>query len=106
MVRLHKNNIFSLVTLLYLYIPIVIFLLTWLKPLIGIPCVLISCLIIVAGSSFLKEEAISWKKLWGFLTISIVVIVAWSLLSGLGGFFQQSYDWQKHNVLLNDFGRL
>ena len=103
MVKLHKNNIFSLVTLLYLYIPIVIFFLTWLKPLIGIPCVLISCLIIVAGSSFLKEEAISWKKLWGFLTISIVVIVAWSLLSGLGGFFQQSYDWQKHNVLLNDF---
>lgn len=102
MEKLHKINSLSFITLLYLYIPIIVFFLTWLKPLIGIPCALVSCWIAIK-CPFSKEKPINLEKIWLFLALSVCVIAAWALLSGLGGFFQQSGDWQKHNVLLNDF---
>lgn len=102
MEKLHKVNILSLITLLYLYVPIIVFFLFWLKPLVGIPCALISCWISIR-CSFSKKKSIKLRKIWLFLLLAVCIIVVWALLSGLGGFFQQSYDWQKHNVLLNDF---
>ena len=98
-----KINIFNLSILGYLYLPIVLFLITWLNPIIGLPLVLVICYIVLRYSFQKSEMNISLKKDWLFLLVALLIIVLWALLSGLGGFFLQSYDWQKHNVLLNDF---
>ncbi|MCC4359387.1 hypothetical protein [Limosilactobacillus reuteri] len=98
-----KINIFNLSILGYLYLPIVLFLITWLNPIIGLPLVLVICYIVLRYSFQKSKMNISLKKDWLFLLVALLIIVLWALLSGLGGFFLQSYDWQKHNVLLNDF---
>lgn len=57
---------------------------------------------------FLKKTAnngprIDWRKstiAWAI--IAFIVILVWCYFSGLGGFTMQTYDWQKHNVLLRD----
>lgn len=99
----HRNYLDSM-SLLYLYLPIIIFTISWLKPIIGFPAAAI-CIYLIWKCLSLEEKVlkISWKKQWPFLIVTLCIIIIWALLSGLGGYFQQSYDWQKHNVLLNDF---
>lgn len=98
-----RKNYFDLSILIYLYLPVIIFGLTWLKLPFGI--------ILLIGSSYLfvtilnNEDSsnINWKRMLIPILIITMVLLIWCLLSGLGGYFLQSYDWQKHNVLLNDF---
>lgn len=100
---MRKLNTFDLITWLYLYLPIIIFGVSWLNPLLGWPLTLVIVYMIWRGSFQPTTLPINWKKNWPYLLIALGGIICWALLSGLGGHFLQSYDWQKHNVLLNDF---
>lgn len=98
-----RANIFNFVVLLYLYLPIAMFSLTWLNPWIGILATIVMCYLIWYGSLSKDNFNITWRRVWPFLLISMAILLVWALLSGLGGFFAQSYDWQKHNLLLKGF---
>lgn len=97
-----KVNLLDFFSLIYLYLPVVIFFISWINPLIGIPAAVVCCYLVYQCSQRQAYRKIQWDKIWPFLIVALVVIILWELLSGLGGFFQQSYDWQKHNVLMGD----
>lgn len=89
---------------LYLYIPILIFLCGWIKLYFAIPAAILVILVIykVSGDSAQdKFELFTHKGLFILLGCAIFLL-AWCVLSGLGGFVSQSSDWGKHNVLLED----
>lgn len=101
---MENQNQLNPIYLLYLYLPIIVFTVSWLNPIVGFPAAVIAVYLIWICSSWKgKGFRTLLKKQWPFLTVTLLIIVGWTLLSGLGGYFQQSYDWQKHNVLLNDF---
>lgn len=97
-----RINTFNLITLGYLYLPIIIFLLTWINPVLGYPEAIVVCYLIWQFSANHDNTKINFKRIWIALLVSLAILLSWALLSGLGGFFLQSFDWQKHNVLLND----
>ena len=101
--RTNKGDWLDLISLSYLYLPIAVFALTWFKAYIGIPFILL-CLVImfryVSGQN--KETVINKNNILWFI-ISMIILFAWCVFSGLGGFAQQTDDWQKHNVLLKTF---
>lgn len=102
--KMKNENHLNLIYLLYLYLPILIFAVSWLNPIVGLPAAIISVYLIWRCSSWKKNGISSlFKRHWPFLIVTLCIVISWALLSGLGGYFQQSYDWQKHNVLLNDF---
>lgn len=99
---MQKKNLFNLITLGYLYLPVIVFMLTWLNPFLGYPEAIIICYLVWRFSYNRDNTKISFRRIWFALIIAIVILFSWALLSGLGGFFLQSFDWQKHNVLIND----
>lgn len=97
-----KINIFNLITLGYLYLPIIIFLLAWINPVLGYPEAIVACYLIWQCSANHDSTKLNFKRIWIAFLVTLAILLSWALLSGLGGFFLQSFDWQKHNVLLND----
>lgn len=98
-----KFSSFDLVALLYLYIPVGVFLVGWLNPVIGWPVAIVSAYLVWRGACHPDDFRILWQRVWLFLLVAIVGLTMWALLSGFGGYFGQAYDWQKHNVLLKGF---
>ena len=91
----------------YLFIPIIVFMLSWIKLWIAIPVVILTlaalCKVLfdkgsAEGSSRIKISS-------SFVICSVICIVLILLLSfflGLGGFTEQPYDATKHNFILKD----
>lgn len=98
-----KVNVFDCCALLYLYIPIIVFSLTWLNLLVGIPVAIICSYFVWTSAVQSVLFKVKWRRIWPYFVVTVGVIICWALLSGLGGFFAQSYDWQKHNLLLKGF---
>ena len=107
-----KFVIFSAIT--YLYIPIVIFLIGWIKVWIAVPVILITAGAIAAWAFFGEKSnsiAVSEDKakmipeaVCALITLALCVL--WCMASGLGGFVAQTPDWYKHNILLSDLIKL
>ena len=96
-------DILGLLVLSYLYIPVIIFCITWLKPFIAV----IACLgaaggvgLYLAGSKGIPGGL--KKQEWIFAAASLLIILLWCALSGFGGYVLQSGDFPKHNVILRD----
>ena len=91
-----------LLGLAWLYMPIALFLIFWIRWFIAIPVLILSIIAIVL---FFRKHKIApvkiTKKFAIFAVISLVIITAWCAVCGVGGFFEQAYDWKKHNVLLS-----
>lgn len=98
-----KSNYFDLSILIYLYLPIIIFGFTWLKLPFGIILLVSTTYLLIKILNNEDSLKINLKEMLVPILIVIVILLSWCVLSGLGGYFLQSYDWQKHNVLLNDF---
>ena len=101
--RTNKGDWLDLISLSYLYLPIAVFSLTWFKAYIGIPFILLCLVIIFRYVSGQNKETVINKNNILWLIISMIILFAWCVFSGLGGFAQQTDDWQKHNVLLKTF---
>lgn len=93
-----------LITLCYLFLitPIIIFLFGWLKPLIAV----VSTVILVFGAyqtikNFTYIESRHYIN-FRFVVITIFVISIWVILSGIGGFGSQNYDFHSRNAIFRD----
>ncbi len=108
----------------YLYIPVVIFFLTWMKWYIALP----ACFAIIypmarlfcggkiegaIGSAEVKPDISDAKTpvnigdkrgrlYWALVFLVFILCLCWCCLSGIGGFVLQSGDFPKHNVILKD----
>jgi hypothetical protein len=91
--------------LVYLVSPALVFLTTWIRPAIGFP----AAFIVAAGlirlvrspEMFTPRPPLSRKIFWLVLALALV----WTLSGGVGGFFPQSTDYIKHNLLFHDLIR-
>lgn len=88
-------------TILYLGLPVVLFLAGWLRPSLAIP--------LAAGTTWAMvtivrqwpqgtRPGISRRHL--FTLVAAALVLAW--LTGAGGFGYQTTDWWKHNAILHD----
>lgn len=90
------------ISYLYLLIPIIIFMLGWLKIQYGI----LFTVIMLVGFYFLLKQRynqkiyISMSKKTFFLLV--LIIMFWVFLSGIGGYFYQRWDWHGRNAVLHD----
>ena len=88
------------ITIIYLIIPMVIFLIGWLNPLVA----LVSCtvLLIVVFQVFkgLLNRKLEIKK--SQLIFMFLIAVVWCILAGIGGLYYQSTDWHMRNAIFRD----
>lgn len=90
--------------LIYLYIPICLFLWTWTRPLVAVPAIAVSLFTVYrlfnrfAEANTERDVQITP----GMLLFSIVFLFAVALICGWGDFMSQAGDWPKHNALLQD----
>jgi len=99
-----SNRFLKSFTYIYLLLPILIFIIGWVKPLIAIVPVVFGILIIrkmIKNSNQELEatEKIILKKDLYILFGLITLICVWG---GLGGFFYQSSDWNYRNAIFRD----
>ena len=96
------RDYFTAIAVTYLAVPSFIFLLTWIRPGIGIPMTLVVAATYIL---FLRhcESPIPRPKLgagtWVFL---LATAFAWTLFAGIGGFVLQGDDYEKHNLAYHD----
>ena len=91
----------------YLFIPIIVFMLSWIKIWIAIPVVALTlfglCKVLFDKGS--SEGNVKIKISSSFIIYSVICFALILLLSyflGLGGFTEQPYDATKHNFILKD----
>ena len=96
-----NSRLLLILSFCYLYIPLLIFFLTWTKLFIGIPCIL-ACLygVLMLIKDSDKEDELEIG------IIPLCFIAAFLLITGFvagwGGWMPQSGDWAKHNAVLYD----
>ena len=98
MIKIHLNKVRATAILL-LAIPVFIFFLFWLRPLIG---VLASALLAVAVVLSLKSEDKVIEVKASTLVALGIIIALWVFLAGQGRFFTQSPDHLIRNAILRD----
>ena len=85
---------------LYLALPVIVFMLTWIRPSIGIPAALL-----VIGALFLsvrKVEISSVNISRRTIIITIAIAFVWCFFAGQGGFWYQSGDHAYRNAIFRD----
>lgn len=88
---------------LYIVVPIVIFLFGWTKWYIAIPAVAVMVYLSWQVINSVEEVSlVSIKKNGQFWLISFGVIVLWMLFSGIGGFAYQTGDFAGRNPMYRD----
>ncbi|HEV2691671.1 MAG TPA: hypothetical protein VG347_02125 [Verrucomicrobiae bacterium] len=99
--RSRPDALFALMVA-YLAVPSLIFLLTWVRPLIGIPAALIVlaafCRLMLQVKAAASRPPLSRNLLFAIIALAGV----WTLIIGVGGIFPQSNDYLKHNLLFHD----
>ena len=87
---------------LYLYLPILLFYLLWIRPLLSVPALvmIILALVLCFQKGERQKAEVENKKGMASFILCIVILMAWCLLSGMGGYCHQSLDWEKHNFIL------
>ena len=93
----------KLAAFLYLYLPVIIFCVTWFQWFISVPIctvMLFSLALFLLRSKTEPCKLTVWEWICGGLVL--LIVFAWCYASGLGGFVLQSGDFPKHNVILRD----
>ncbi len=105
-----KNKIFDsncfteIISLLYIYIPCLLFLLTWIHIWISIPILILFVISIIrfkqnTNSNTQIELSMSF---YICLFIAFFALGVWCIASGIGGYVSQASDFVKHNLILKD----
>lgn len=89
--------------LLYLYLPLLLFLWGWTAVWVSIPVTIATgCALFFCYGKMTKNEddkiAISWKE----IAVVFVIFLLFRVFCGDGDLFLQDYDWNKHHAILFD----
>lgn len=97
-----RRDLFFPLALAYLVLPNLIFLTTWLRPVIGIPVAVIVTL--GAGRLIWRSRDLVFRPRLSRQAFYFVLALAffWTVIGGVGGVVPQSPDYYKHNLLVND----
>lgn len=90
--------------LLYCYIPTILFLIGWVRWYYSIPIsigLLFLIITLCKRTSVKEKKTIGWIPFFGGGLVLFMVC----LYLGYGNFFSQTFDWQKHNSVLQDLVR-
>lgn len=95
------------ISLMYMYLPIVLFLLLWLNPVLGILLSVLTAAAMAAGYRSITKEMDESKTAVKITKVHVLIIFAFFMGVGIfcgGGnpFFYQDHDWSKHTAILND----
>ena len=100
-----NKKIILLLTIAYIYVPVFIFLLGYIKWYFAIPTiVIIFYFLFKMYYAYQKEN----KNLYrvpitiGMILLLCLFIAIFCILLGIGGWYQQAGDWYKHNAILRD----
>lgn len=91
-------------TILYIYLPICIFLIGFTKLYVAIPTIIV---IIYFGYKMYKDYYTNIKenkfviRAW-VIIVSLVLTISFTLIMGYGNLFEQPGDWLKHNAVIQD----
>ena len=91
----------KLISYLYLIIPIIIFVIGWVKLIFSIPitiCLIIILKLLYNQNKHNNENIMGLKKI---IPIFIIVLLI-CITSGHGGLFYQSSDWNARNAIFRD----
>ena len=98
---MNKNKL-TIVSYLYLIIPIIVFCIGWLKPIVSIPATITLTIIIVLKIVEVKREKtenfISKKAL--LIIFGLIIFIC--ITAGQGNLFYQSSDWHWRNAVYRD----
>ena len=96
-------NIKILKNLSYMYIilPVVVFMLGWCKPILSIPITiaLVCTFLLIYKQHKDENETFISKK---YIMIIFILVTIICILSGHGGLFYQSGDWDARNAIFRD----
>ena len=102
--KLDLNCLTEIISLLYIYIPCILFFFSWIHIWISIP---ISMFFIIAIIKF--EHSVNSNtqielsmSFFMCLIIAFFAVGIWCITSGIGGYVSQSSDFVKHNLILKD----
>lgn len=95
------------ISLSYMYLPIFLFLLLWLNPLLGVPLSILGFLAIWKGYSAITKNIDERSDAIKITPLHVLIIFFFFMGVGIfcgGGnpFFYQDHDWSKHTAILND----
>ena len=100
MLQIKKSTIQNL-CLLYLVLPVALFLMFWCRVLVAVPALLL--LIILFLYSYNKEKSSTLFQLsYKYLFLIIVVLLIWCVLGGQGNLYYQSSDWGARNDIFRN----
>ncbi len=103
---IERCDAFICLVLAYLVLPNLIFLLTWVRPWIGVP----AAVAVLVSAVFLGWRSRGWEPRQGLdrrnLIFVLAVAFSWTLLAGAGGFVPQSHDYIAHNLRFHDLVHL
>ncbi|MBR2525412.1 hypothetical protein IKE67_02990 [bacterium] len=93
-------KILDKITIIYLILPMIIFLVGWLNPIYAlISCAALIYVVSQVFKSLLKRKLeITKVQLISLVTIALV----WCILAGIGGLYYQSPDWHIRNAVFRD----
>lgn len=97
-----RRDAFAALALVYLLLPSLVFLLTWIQPGIGVPVAIVTAL---SCLWFLRRNfrCEARRGLSGTDWFCILVLAgAWTWLAGIGGWAPQVSDYEKHNLVFHD----
>ena len=91
----------------YMYLPIILFLLTWLSPLYSIVMVTLCTVAIYFGYCSItdgleKNSILSETNFYSVILVCGFFVAVGVFFGGGLAFFPQDYDWSKHSAILND----
>lgn len=89
---------------LYLYLPLVLFLLGWVSPVISVPILLISMTAIYYALKNVWNDNKNIKISVSIPEIGAVymLFILFFVFVGQGDLFPQDFDWHKHHAIYND----
>jgi len=90
-------------TVLYLLAPVLLFLYGWVRPLVATPLMVL----LIAGTGMhlarsgrqAPRDGADGFPSWFAITLGFIPLLFVLLVSGIGGFGPQTWDWAKHNAL-------
>ena len=100
-----NKRVLLVLSICYLYIPIIIFLVGFTRPVICLTVLILTGIAAYRFANYLRKGDFENKTLqikWSVFIGAMVFFLIIGYYAGLGRWTDQPYDWYKHNAILQD----